>query len=249
MRLPVLAVLVLGFVPLCAAQTGPKWSYEGKTGPLVWGKLDPSYEACSKGHQQSPLDMRGAKLNKALEPLQFHFISGSMTLENTGRGIVAHVYPGSTMVAANLRYQLVEIDFHHPSEHPVRGTLSDMEVEMVYKGDDGSKAIVAVLLNAEQGVPSAFLAALWPHLPTKAGATAKVADMVSAGALLPADRGYWTYVGSEVEPPCTEGVRWFIFENGLSMSRSQLSAFASLFKMNTRPIQDPHGRKIEANEQ
>jgi len=27
-----------------------------------------------------------------------------------------------------------------------------------------------------------------------------------------------------------------------------MRAFASLFKMNTRPVQDAHGRKIEANE-
>jgi carbonic anhydrase len=73
--------------------------------------------------------------------------------------------------------------------------------------------------------------------------------MVSAGGLLPADLGYWTYIGSEVTPPCTEGVRWFVFENDLSLSRSQLRTFADLFKMNTRPIQDPRGRKIEANEQ
>ena len=36
--------------------------------------------------------------------------------------------------------------------------------------------------------------------------------MVNAGGLLPADRGYWTYMGSELTPPCTEGVRWFVFE-------------------------------------
>ncbi|MGA2569899.1 MAG: carbonic anhydrase family protein [Terracidiphilus sp.] len=248
MRLAAVAVVVLGFATLCAAQSGANWSYEGKTGPLVWGKLDPAYQACSRGHEQSPLDIRGAKLNKALEPLQFHFVAGSVTLENTGHGIVAHVNPGSTMVAGGVRYQLAELDFHHPSEHPVRGKLSDMEVDLAYRGDDGTKAIVAVRLNGEPNVPNAILATLWPHLPVKAGATAKIAEMVSAGGLLPADRGYWTYIGSEITPPCTEGVRWFVFENDLSISRSQLSTFANLFKMNTRPIQDPHGRKIEANE-
>jgi carbonic anhydrase len=171
-----------------------------------------------------------------------------MTLENTGRGIVAHVDPGSVMVAGGVRYRLIELDFHHPSEHPVKGKLSDMEVDLVYRSEDAKMAIVAVRLNQDRGFPNAFLATLWQHLPTKAGATAKITDMVSAGGLLPADRGYWTYLGSEVTPPCTEGVRWFVFENDLSISRSQLNAFANLFKMNTRPIQDLHGRRIEANE-
>lgn len=248
MRFFSFTVLALGFGTLCAAQSGANWSYEGKTGPIVWGRLDPAYEACGKGHEQSPLDLRGAKLNKALEPLQFHFVAGSTTLENTGHGIVAHVYPGSTMTADGVRYQLVQIEFHHPSEHPVRGKLTDMEVDLVYRAEDGKKAMVAVRLNGQQSIPNAFLATLWPHLPAKAGATEKVAEMVSAGALLPADRGYWTYTGSELEPPCAEGVRWFVFEQELTLSRAQLSAFTSLFKMNTRPVQDPHGRKIEANE-
>ncbi len=248
MRLSIPVVFVFGFTTICVAQNGANWTYEGKTGPIVWGKLDPAYGACSKGHEQSPIDIRGARLNKSLQPLEFHFIAGPMTLENTGRGIVAHVDPGSTMVAGGVRYHLTELDFHHPSEHPVKGKLSDMEVDMVFHDDEDKAAIVAVRLNQDRGFPNALLATLWEHLPTKPGTSAKVADMVSAGGLLPVDRGYWTYIGSELTPPCTEGVRWFVFEEDLSMSRNQMRSFADLFKMNTRPVQDPHGRKIEANE-
>jgi len=248
MRLAAISVLVFGYATCCAAQNGTNWGYEGKTGPLVWGKLDPAYAACSAGHEQSPIDIRGAHLDKSLQPLEFHFISGPMTLENTGRGILAHVDPGNVMVAGGVRYQLVELDFHHPSEHPVRAKLSDMEIDLVFRSEEGKTAIVAVRLNQDRGFPNAFLATLWAHIPTKSGATAKVTDMVSAGGLLPSDRGYWTYTGSEVTPPCAEGVRWFVFEEDLSISRSQLRAFTDLFRMNTRPVQEAHGRKIEANE-
>jgi carbonic anhydrase len=252
MRFSVVVALILGFATVSAAQDATQgranWTYEGKTGPLVWGKLDPSYEACSKGHDQSPIDIHGAHLNKTLEPLEFHFVAGPVTLENTGRGLVARLDPGGELVASGIHFHLVELDFHHPSEHPVKGKLSDMEVDMVYHGDDGKQAIVAVRLNQDRGFPNALLATLWAHLPTKAGTTEKISDMVSAGGLIPADRGYWTYSGSAVTPPCTEGVRWFVFEQDLSISRSQMRDFTNLFKMNTRPIQDPHGRKIEANE-
>jgi carbonic anhydrase len=43
-------------------------------------------------------------------------------------------------------------------------------------------------------------------------------------------------------------VRWFVFEQELGLSRDQLRAFAALYKMNSRPLQDTHGRRIEANE-
>lgn len=247
-RIAVLIFCIAAMPSLATAQNSANWNYEGRTGPLVWGKLDPAYQACSKGHEQSPLDIRGAKLNKALTPLKFHYIAGPMTLENTGRGIVAHVDPGSWMEAEGVRYSLVELDFHHPSEHPVKGKLADMEVDLVHRNEDGKMAIVAVRLNQDRGTPNALLATLWEHLPRTVGATTKVTDMVSAGGLLPGDRGYWTYVGSEVTPPCAEGVRWFVFEEDLSISREQMRTFASLFRMNTRPVQDPHGRKFEANE-
>jgi carbonic anhydrase len=248
MRLFGSAAVLLGFSAVCAAQNGANWTYEGHTGPLVWDRLDPAYHACGKGHEQSPLDIRGARLNKALTPLQFHYIAGPVTLENTGRGIIALVDPGSWMEAEGVRYQLVEFDFHHPSEHPVKGKFADMEVDLVHRSDGGKEAIVAVRLNQDRGNPNALLATLWDHLPMKPGTQARVTDMVSAGGLLPADPGYWTYVGSEMTPPCAEGVRWFVFENDLSLSREQMRVFTSLFRMNTRPVQDAHGRKIEANE-
>ena len=248
MRLSAIVALFLCSAGLVAAQTDANWSYEGKTGPLVWGRLDPTYQACSKGHEQSPLDIRNTHLDKSLLPLEFHYVAGPMTLVNTGRGIVARVDPGSTMMANGVRYQLVELQFHHPSEHSIKGKLADMEIDLVHRSDDGKMAIVAVRLNQDRGFPNALLSTLWAHLPTQPNTSAKVTDMVSAGGLLPADRGYWTYVGSELEPPCSEGVRWFVFEEDLSISRAQFRALSSLYKMNTRPAQDAHGRRIESNE-
>jgi carbonic anhydrase len=252
MRFTALAAVALGVAALTAtqiaAQSTANWSYQGKTGPLAWGKLDPAYQACSKGHEQSPIDIRGAHLNKALQPIEFHYIAGSLKLENDGRTIVAHVNPGSYIVANGVRYELIEYSFHHPSETAVKGRLTEMEIQFLHRAADGKLVILAVRLREELDAPNAVLAALWPHLPKTAGATEKVTEMVSAGGLLPADRGYWTYTGSLNTPPCTEGVRWFVFEEELSVSRDQMRAFAAIFRMNTRGLQDPHGRRIEANE-
>jgi carbonic anhydrase len=252
MRLASLVSLLLLAPALCAAaQSAEKqanWSYEGHTGPLVWGHLDSAYQACSRGHEQSPVDIRGAHRNAALQPIEFHYIGGAITLENTGRGILAHVDPGSYMIAGGIRYNLLRIEFHHPSEHAVKGRLTDMEVDLIHQSQDGRLANVAVRLNEDRGFPNAVLAALWEHLPATPGASAKVEDMIDPAGFLPADRGYWTYTGSELTPPCTEGVSWFVFENDISISLEQERAFSSLFRMNTRPLQELHGRRIEGDE-
>ena len=256
MRIPAIAALLLGLSTLAAAQdtahtaqpaTAP-WSYTGRTGPLFWGKLDPAYRACSEGHEQSPVDIRGAHLNPALQPIQFHYIGGEVTVENTGHTIEVLVDPGSYIVANGARYDLIQFHFHRPSEHAVRGRLSDMVIHLVHRSADGKLAVVAVLLNVDMGDPNATLSTIWEHLPAKPGESERITDMVDPGGLLPEDRGYWTYTGSLTTPPCTEDVQWFVFQQPLTISREQLRAFTALYKMNTRPLQPLHGRKIEANE-
>jgi carbonic anhydrase len=64
MRFSALATFVLAISAIAAAQT-TNWNYQGKTGPLGWGKLDPAYEACSKGHEQSPISTRPSSLSSS----------------------------------------------------------------------------------------------------------------------------------------------------------------------------------------
>jgi len=260
MRFPVLAAVFLGMAtvavaPIAAqtlsatAPTTAPWDYEGKRGTFNWGKLDPAYKACSQGHQQSPIDIRGAKLNKVLQPIEFHYMAGPVTLENIGNTVRVYPQPGSYIVAGGVRYDLVQFHFHHPGEEAVNGKLTDMDIHLVHKSADGRQAVIAIRLSEDIATPpNAVLSALWPHLPKTPGASEKITESVNPGGLLPEDRGYWTYMGSLTAPPCTEGVRWFIFEQEITMSRDQLRAFGLLYKINSRPLQDAHGRRIEANE-
>jgi carbonic anhydrase len=254
MRLSAVALLVAGFVcaaPVLAAAQAPSephWDYLGKYGPINWGKLDPDWRACAVGKEQSPVNITSAKLNKALQPIEFHYLAGPVTLEYTHNTVIVHVPKGSYIVAEGVRYDLVQFHFHHPAEEAVKGRLSDMVVHLVHQSADGKTAVVAVRFSELRGDPNALLSTLWANLPKAPGQTTKIDDMVNPGGLLPADRGYWTYTGSLTAPPCTEGVKWYIFQQEMSISRSQLKAISALFPVNSRPLQDLHGRKIEASE-
>lgn len=248
MRFDRMAALVFALAVSAMAQTGAPWNYEGKTGPLNWAKLDPAYKACSEGHEQSPIDIRGARLNKNLQPIEFHYRAGSVTLENARNTILVHVKPGSYIVAEGVRYELQQFHFHHPSEEAVKGKLTDMDVHLVHQSADGKVAVIAVRLALNQSDANAVLAALWPHIPKAQGAQEQVAEMINPGGFLPADRGYWTYTGSLTAPPCTEGVRWYVYQEPIAISPAQIKAFQTLFRVNSRPLQEVHGRKIEASE-
>lgn len=247
-QLSLLAFVVISCTVSASAQKADSWNYFGKTGPLGWGKLDSSYKACSNGREQSPLDIHGTHLNKDLKPIEFHYLTGYETIENNGRTIVVHVNPGSYIVAGGTRYNLVQYEFRTPSEETVKGRYTDMGVQFLHKSADGQQAIISVRLAENQDAPNALLATLFAELPRKAGDTVKIKDMVNPGGLLPPDRAYWTYMGSLTTPPCTEGVRWFVMQQPLTLSRTQLRSYSSLFRMNTRPLQDANGRQIEASQ-
>jgi carbonic anhydrase len=46
--------------------------------------------------------------------------------------------------------------------------------------------------------------------------------------LLPANRSYWTYLGSLTTPPCSESVTWILFKEPIEVSPEQLEAFRNL---------------------
>lgn len=240
------AVLCLSTAAM--AQSAAPWSYQGKRGPLSWGKLSPDYRACSDGREQSPIDIRGAHRNRALQPIAFHYLAGGVTLKNTGYTIEVQVHPGSYIIAGGTRYNLESYSFHHPGEHAVNGRLTDMDVQLIHKSNEGKLAIVAVRLVENRDAPNATLAGLWEHLPETPLETTTDTDMINPGGLLPGNRGYWTYMGSLTTPPCTEGVRWFVMEQPVTVSTDQLQEFTNLFSLNSRPLQDTHDRLIEANQ-
>lgn len=226
--------------------TGTVWGYDGRIGPDRWAKLDPAWRVCDTGKQQSPIDIHGARLNTKLPPVEFHYLSGSMTLTNNGHTVEVSAPRGSYILVGGVRYNLIQFHFHHPGEEAVRGNLPDMSLHLVHQSADGKIVVVAVRLN--EGDPNAVLAGLWEHLPKTPGHSDTMSNMLSPAGLLPVDRGYWTYMGSLTAPPCTEGVRWIIFEQPVTLSREQLQAFGALYKRNTRPLQEAHGRHIQANE-
>lgn len=247
MRPSVIATLVLCFGATLATAQSAQWDYTGSHGPLNWGKLDPANKACSDGKMQSPIDIRKARLNTALQPIEFHYIAGGATMVNTGHGVELLVHKGSYIVANGVRYDLQKVTFHHPSEDAVNGKLTDMDAQLLHQSADGKFAIIVSRMNLDESHPNAMLAALWEHLPTRPGQTEEIKDMINARGLLPNDPGYWTYTGSLTEPPCTEGVQWFVMEKNVGINRAQLRAFAALYRFNSRPLQNRNDRKIEAN--
>ena len=236
------AVVALGGV-LSAHAEGHHWSYGKHGGPSEWGGLDHAFASCQVGKVQSPIAIRAAKAAD-LPPIKFDYKPAPLKLIDNGHTIQVNYPPGSSIDVGGTRYELVQFHFHKPSEEKIDGKAHAMVAHLVHKGGDGALAVVAVLLDKGQDNP--VLRAIWSNLPKQKEKEVAASATIDAAALLPADKGYYTFQGSLTTPPCSEGVRWFVLKTPMTLAASELTAFAKLYPMNARPTQPLNGRAVEA---
>jgi carbonic anhydrase len=118
-----------------------------------------------------------------------------------------------------------------------------MVAHLVHKDAERRLAVLAVLL--ERGQDQALIQTVWNHLPLERGDTYNAPVPIDLNQLLPAERGYFSYMGSLTTPPCTEGVLWLVLRQPVQLSTQQISVFSHLYPMNARPLQAQSGRLIK----
>lgn len=225
-----------------AHAAGPAWSYSGPTGPQAWAQLSPLYSLCERGRRQSPIDIRdGLKVD--LEPVQFDYKPGFFSIIDNGHTVDVQLASGSAIELGGRRYELAGFHFHLPSEERVEGRGFEMSIHLVHRDVKGRLAVVALL--AEEGEEHPAVQQVWNHLPLEKHELVAAPVEFDPAALLPADRRYYTYMGSLTTPPCTEGVLWIVLQQPIRISPEQRAIFVRLYPMNARPVQPTSDRLIK----
>jgi len=229
----------------CAATAmagdGAKWTYAGEGGPEQWAKLTPDNFACA-GKNQSPVDIKGA-VHAGLKPLKMAYKAVGNEVINNGHTLQVNFAPGSTLQLDGTEFELKQYHFHAPSENLVNGQSYPLEVHLVHADKDGNLAVIGVMFK--QGAENKALKALWPQLPKEANSKNALGAPLSAASLLPAKHAYFRFSGSLTTPPCSEGVRWLVMKNPVTVSKEQVAAFEGiLHHANNRPVQPLNGRVI-----
>lgn len=217
------------------------WAYNGPAGPQTWGGLKPEYSLCASGQRQSPIDIRGG-LAVDLEPVKFDYQPMRFGVIDNGHTIQVNVPPGNSIEVGGRRFELKQFHFHRPSEERIDGRQFEMSLHLVHKDDEGRLAVVAVLFD--KGPPHAALQRVWNNLPLERNEESQARTMLDANELLPADRRYFTFMGSLTTPPCSEGVQWVVMRQPVTAAAEQIDLFARIYPMNARPVQAAAGRRI-----
>jgi carbonic anhydrase len=244
-----LAAIALASPPICAfAADAAHWSYAGHGGPEHWAALEPEFAGCKVGHAQSPIDIRTHAVQRAALPaIEFAYKPGSAKIVDNGHTIQVSPAVGDSISVDGHRYELVQFHFHRPSEESIDGKRRDMVAHLVHKDASGKLAVVAVLLQS--GAANPMVAALWKNLPSpKDGEVDVKGVQIDPTALLPRERGYYTFEGSLTTPPCSEGVTWFVLKSPSALSSEEIARFGRAYPMNARPVQPLNGRIVRASQ-
>ncbi len=219
-----------------------EWGYTEENGPNIWGQLNPEYAICAVGIHQSPIDLVNP-IAVELPAMTFKYQPTVLNIRNTGHTIQVAYNEGSWIEVDGTRYELQQFHFHAPGEHTVAGRAFDMEMHYVHQSEDGTLAVVGVLI--ERGSDNPTFASIWSNLPSVSGEMRSIESVtVNADELLPSTRHTYRYEGSLTTPPCSEGVKWFIITTPIEMSESQILAFETIMQGNSRPVQPLNGREL-----
>ncbi|MEW6512826.1 MAG: carbonic anhydrase family protein [Pseudomonadota bacterium] len=228
--------------PVVQDYSNVRWAYSGLGAPENWAKL-PGNKLCGTGQRQSPIDIRGG-IRVDLEQIQFDYRPTQFRITDTGHTVQVDVAEGNNLGVLGRQWQLTHIQFRRPAETRVNGKTYEMSAQLVHRDYANNLAIVSVLM--ERGMEHPLIQTFWNHMPLDTGMSVEPPNVaVDLLKLLPERRDYYTYMGSQTMPPCTENVLWMVFKEPIMVSPEQIGIFARLYPHNARPVQPTHDRLIK----
>jgi carbonic anhydrase len=218
------------------------WSYEGETGPAMWGQLKPEFKQCAIGANQSPIDIpRHAFLSRRWANNHWKSESGSIVIDEKSLRLDLS---GKTQVEVDKKYfRVKQLHLHSPSEHQLSGLSYPMEIQLILESAGGG--VLALSSFVEIGEENAEFGKIIEksHSPAKLGVDS--VDNLKLSSFFPDDFSAYRYSGSLTVPPCTEGFSWAILRKPIELSAGQVEAFRKKIPINARPVQPFGGRKFE----
>ncbi len=201
------------------------------------------YSECA-GTIQSPIDIQTKSTIKTdLPDLAFNYnafpikiVDNGHTLQVNNNGTNSLSYNGKT-------YAFKQFHFHYHSEHLLDGAASDMEMHLVHQ-EPTSGALLVVGYFLKKGAENPLFASVLANWPKEHETEVTTTTSIDMNSILPADKRYYTYVGSLTTPPCSQGVTFFIMKSPLEVSSAQLDQFKAHYDHDARPVQSLNSRLV-----
>ncbi len=135
---------------------------------------------------------------------------------------------------------LIGWHIHSPAEHTVQGRRSRSELHLVHVNSRGiPQAVVGVFVTPGQ-TASKFIASFPKRFfgvkESNMGLRAEL-NFAQAMSEVSKSEEFWTYSGSLTSPPCSEGIKWFVARDVLSVSTEQMQQLLGVSAYSARDTQ------------
>ena len=237
MKLSAFIILLLA-CSSCSEPNKVHWSYDGEESPEHWAELSTHFGTCEKGRNQSPLDIHPDIATAKKHELKVFYHPTPTKIVNNSHTIEFDMEEPNYLFIEDHKYELVQFHFHADSEHTVDGTHYPAEMHLVHKDKRGELAVLGLLMDVSNEDQDHHFFDKVPHV------NEELHTEIHLENLLPSDQTHYYYDGSLTTPPCTEGVRWVVFKEPISISKNQLKKFNAYYSHNFRETQKDFHRNI-----
>ena len=226
------------------------WSFQES---FIWSN---SYPRCSADNQ-SPINIDTDLVQecKTLCSFELSQKNSECFIKNTNNLIEINVSPGSYFIYDNTPFELSSITIHVPSIHTIDGSKAEAEICLIHKlSNTANSSLNGIILSRlvdkgpSYGKVETFINQIINEIPAetiKYERQINVSKDWGAGMIIPTEnKSYFTYDGSLHYPPCTENIKWFIYEDIGSMGVTNIETLKNYIGNNSRPIQRLNKRSV-----
>ncbi|XP_076070911.1 carbonic anhydrase-related protein 10-like [Mytilus galloprovincialis] len=257
----VINIRMLGFVLIilliaitdCSSPWQEWWMYEGVSGPHYWGKINTKWILCSKGKNQSPINIEPKDLlfDPGLKHIKLTGKQINGTLINKGTDLTFELHSTSTVLISlgplSYIYRLHQVKFHFGgndnfgSEHSVDGKHFAAEIQLMFYNSDlytnftqavnlsRGVVILAIFVKVKDNENHNELSKITNFIEdVRYKGEQMDVNNINLLKLIPDSRHYMTYDGSITQPGCQETVTWIIMNRPITVSKDQIYALRTL---------------------
>lgn len=240
--------------------------FDDQTGPYRWGAVSAT---CEQGKSQSPIDIVPSQAvgSASAAPIVLNYPKTDLVIENTGHVIEVPYETNAFAMIEGTPYDLLQFHFHTRSEHALNGASYDLEVHFVHRAASGRLAVLGYWIKGCNLLDTTcksnpVLDEIFANAPELKGEKDTHKELnpfeflpvlrTSTGGVL---ENYYSYEGSLTTPPCSEGVRWFVAKDVITVSNESLKKLRSIignfplyknFQFNYRTPQPLNNREVRS---
>ncbi len=227
--------LLYPILALLLSACSQDWSYSGANLPQNWGNIKEEYKFCKIGSNQSPIDVTSEFKDN---DLIFSYNFSEIDLKPERNFVKLSLYGKDFVKYRKKKYDVRYIEFHHPSEHLINGNAESLEMVIFHKS--GDEQWLALTIFFELGQPNSEVATMIKLLQNGSTSNASSPRINLAKIVNFSDKIFF-YDGSLTTPPCTEGIKRYILETPVAISKEQMDKIIKLAittkdKFNARPV-------------